>query len=74
VDDLSEDSSEEEEQEAIAQPAVKPVAKKQEQNVPKAGVQGKGDADSSSDEEEIVKEKKTKAIKNQKLKKELQKE
>ena len=83
MDDLSADEEDEEPSEVVevAKPAPKaskpaaavPVAAKQEP-VAKAAP-AKGDADSSSDEEDdVAQEKKAKAVKNQKLKKELKKQ
>jgi len=82
VDDLSAEEEDEEPSEVVevAKPAPKaskpaaavPVAAKQEP-VAKAAP-AKGDADSSSDEDDVAQEKKAKAVKNQKLKKELKKE
>jgi len=74
ADDLSgEEESSSEEEEAAAVPVPKQTkATKQE---PIKAAPSKGDADSSSDEEdEVAEQKKAKAVKNQKLKKELKKE
>jgi hypothetical protein len=79
VDDLSgaEESSEEEAPKAVPTPAAKKqtAAPVKLQEPAKPATSGKGDADSSSDEEdEVVEQKKAKAVKNQKLKKDLKKE
>jgi hypothetical protein len=90
VDELSADEEDEEPSEVVevAKPAPKalnvaPKASKPAAAVPVTAKQepvakpapAKGDADSSSDEEDdVAQEKKAKAVKNQKLKKELKKE